>query len=514
MTGWLLPVIAAGLLATRGGRPDAASAVAIAAAGLWASRHAATWDRMRGAAWPAAAWLGWSLLGVAVAPDPRRSLFAWAHLCGLTAVAVLAAQLESRPDASAGFGRTAARRWMIVAVGSACVVAVCSLAGLDLLAGKNLTGAFLLLGAALACGLIVAERQLPGGRWRLPVGGVLILAGLLWTRSVGAWMGGGVAAATWAVARWRWRGVAGLAVALLAGVALLPSSTRDALALGNPDDPYSRVRSVLWRTAARTSLDHPLFGVGLDHFGTTPEIAAPVIPGTPVRRLKWTPFAHSEILQVVVESGWPAAAALAWLMALMARAGWRQLSDPIPSPTRVAASLAAIAGLAHSLVDFTLHLPLVAATVAASAGVMLAEPPRPEPGWRPAGWGVIFPVTMILAALSAGLGFHGSSASRYDPQSMARQLLWPAVARFSEGEDALARGRWAEAEADFHAALREEPRLARAQFRLAEVAAARGDRPLALRRRRIAQAMLTSNFALRRTIRYASEGYGGWVLGE
>ena len=532
-----IPFLAAvALLATRGGRADAVSAAGVLAVTLASIRRGAVWERLGPAAWPVALALGWTLAGAGVAADQGRALFAWAHLCGLAGVAMLAAQVESRPHVfprplggegqGEGAFATGTQHWMIVAVGSACLLAVCSLAGMDLLAGKNLTGGFLVLGAALAAGLDRGADRPRRGRWILATFVLVILAGLINTRSLGAWMGAAVAATTWVVARWRWRGMAGVAVALLAGVVATPSRTLESAILGHPDAPYSRVRSVLWRAAARTSLQHPLFGVGLDHFGTTLDIAAPVVSGTPIRRLKWTPFAHSEYLQAAVESGWPAAAALAWLIALIVRAAWRHLTDPIPSPVRIAASLAAIAGLTHAMVDFTLHLPLIAATVAASAGVALTEPPRPEPGWRPPGWAAIFPATMILAALIAVLGLRSviggpgiggafsPASSRYEPQRMAGRLTWPAVASFSAGESAMVRGLWREAESEFRSALREEPRFARAQFRLADIAATRGDRPLASRRRRIAEDRLASNTALRRSIRYATEGYGDWVLGR
>ena len=102
-------------------------------------------------------------------------------------------------------------------------------------------------------------------------------------------------------------------------------------------------RALIWKTSARLAWSHP-FGVGLGSFGN---IFNPVTPRPGVG----TDYAHSEPLQVLVETGWPGMLLTGWLITML----WRGANVNLPV---AGSSVSAIAALAVFVaLDFPLHVP-------------------------------------------------------------------------------------------------------------------------------------------------------------
>ena len=98
--------------------------------------------------------------------------------------------------------------------------------------------------------------------------------------------------------------------------------------LGDP--AFENYRDVLWRGGLETAFQRPLTGFG-------PETLKLVFPYqtrfySPVAKvIGW----HNDFLQLVIESGWGAAAAILWIWFAAARQGWRGFKDKVlPTPER------------------------------------------------------------------------------------------------------------------------------------------------------------------------------------
>jgi tetratricopeptide (TPR) repeat protein len=177
----------------------------------------------------------------------------------------------------------------------------------------------------------------------------VLLAGLATSMSSAAI---GVAGALGLVAVWR-RGFRGVAVAVGVGGGLVAL-----LAAGAETSATARVQ--VWGAALRAWAQSPLFGVGLGGFSVAVEPfrtdRLPVVWG----------HAHADLLEWAVETG---------LVGLVGGAVAVGLVRPRPlrsgeCPWAIDLGIAAV--LLHSLVDFPLHVPLIAGLVGAVWGVRRA----------------------------------------------------------------------------------------------------------------------------------------------
>lgn len=150
---------------------------------------------------------------------------------------------------------------------------------------------------------------------------------------------------------------------LLARSVLDPSSTDYQPASGN-----ASARMSMWQAAWRLFLDRPLTGWGLQTYGTQSDRYMPA-------GLTRSVDPHNELLRAAAEGGLvqglPVLAVLLVASAAAAAHLWRVLRLPARATRdvgRVAALLACVALLAHSLMDFDLSYP----TLAMAAGWCLA----------------------------------------------------------------------------------------------------------------------------------------------
>jgi O-antigen ligase len=137
-------------------------------------------------------------------------------------------------------------------------------------------------------------------------------------------------------------------------------------------DAQSLNRIAYYRTTWQAIGDRPLLGTG---YGTYADAFKPYNhPGTGTYFLD---KAHNTYLQMIMELGWPAAAALLSSVGLLVLGCLRERSRHGRSavPTAVLAACSALVAV-HSLVDFSLEMPANAATYALILGLVCAQSPR------------------------------------------------------------------------------------------------------------------------------------------
>ncbi len=123
-------------------------------------------------------------------------------------------------------------------------------------------------------------------------------------------------------------------------------------------DTHDPARWLIHRDSVRMFMAHPFLGSG---FGTFPD-------AFPRYRTFYDSFfinhAHDDYLELILETGLTGFAIAVWFIVVLYRAGLRNLRRAKDSPSALV-STAALAGctglLAHSFVDFNLHLPANAA---------------------------------------------------------------------------------------------------------------------------------------------------------
>lgn len=163
-----------------------------------------------------------------------------------------------------------------------------------------------------------------------------------------------------------------LALVALAGavVAMSSSSVRNLGAQAELGAFTSR--SEMWGNTARAIAETFPAGTGVGTFGQ-------VYAGLENPASTTTTFvnhAHNDYLELLLETG---AAGLLLIVALVAWWGWQAFRiwrSPSSTPFARAASVASAAILAHSIVDFPLRAPAVAALAAACLAIMAQAPKR------------------------------------------------------------------------------------------------------------------------------------------
>lgn len=186
------------------------------------------------------------------------------------------------------------------------------------------------LNALALYAVMMLPLALQGRRWAL-AGAMLVL--VIWTQSLGAALALLAAAGLYAAARLRSSGRGN--AALLAALALLGAAVFYGL---QAESVTSRL--AWWRSAWDMFLERPLAGFGYAAFSWAHGVFQ---PGAMFGERSI--YAHNYYLEFLAENGLPAA--LLWFWALLAAARRRE----------GLARYAAVAALAHSLVDFGLSVP-------------------------------------------------------------------------------------------------------------------------------------------------------------
>lgn len=385
----------------------------------------------------AAAWLAWALAGThalsALARGPGEAeVFRTGGLAALALALTWASRLPAG-DAGVLLGTLAALG------GLTGFLVTCQRLGWDALGldaaacgpgaatfdHKGLAAAFLSI--SLPVSLALALRS--SGRRRASALSALACAatGLLLGETRAAWLAGAAGVATFlGLLAARPRSLAWGALALGLPVA--------AVALANPglggrlwDRATSIVRNrdprlLLWEASWTAWKERPLLGHGPARYAEA--VAPPAARALSEAQIdSFSAFAHNDLLQVGVETGWLGAGillALAWALARgLARA------SPGASPIRAALGGALAAGAVNVFLCFPLYDPGCALALALLAGLSAGLGRRPaqtrSSGCRPwlaglAAAGVLLSLRLPLAKALAGA--HLAEAARLAPQTV------------------------------------------------------------------------------------------------
>ena len=173
----------------------------------------------------------------------------------------------------------------------------------------------------------------------------------------------------------RWGAAGLLAVALLAGVAFLPSE-RLILRFAEltSSDPTAGGRAKLWAATIPLIKAYPVFGCGLGGYETV------FLKFKTFDPLVRDDFAHNDYLQLLAELGLVGFAMLAVAACSLVRSTLHQAvasQDPEERYFAVACAGALAAILLHSLADFNLYIPANAMLLAWIAGMSPQARPAP-----------------------------------------------------------------------------------------------------------------------------------------
>jgi O-antigen ligase len=252
---------------------------------------------------------------------------------------------------------------------------------------RGLFSIYMTLAGVLSLVLLVTlPRLLPGasGRWRLAGPWLVMLGGLLYTYTRGAWVGFATGTLTMVatIRRGRWMLVTGLLV--LAGSALMAPDEmrRRVFSMANPDEAGARERVYMWRSGLAMWGERPVLGVGPG--GVKRDYPRYAMPEAFKKR---TSHVHSTPLQILVERGLLGLAAwLAIWAGFLARCIGllrRLPREAHAARALVAGSLAAIAGfLVAGLTEYNFgdaEVAMVAWSVMALPWAVEAKKADPSP---------------------------------------------------------------------------------------------------------------------------------------
>ncbi|MCZ7588496.1 MAG: O-antigen ligase family protein [Gaiella sp.] len=225
---------------------------------------------------------------------------------------------------------------------------------------------------ALAAGLAVLVALVPGGArpgTLLRALTALLLGGAAWAVAVWTDAGGTwlvlIATGTWASAALvadRARAPARVALAAVGLTALVAATT---LAVLQPVDTTSSLRTAYWRAALEEAGSRPLLGSGAGSFHLTWERRGP--DGLFVRD------AHSVYAETLSELGPVGLALVLALVAIPISAAIRQRSDPVAAVAGAGFAVFAV----HAGLDWDWEMPVVTLAGLGCAAVLLVRSPVP-----------------------------------------------------------------------------------------------------------------------------------------
>lgn len=166
------------------------------------------------------------------------------------------------------------------------------------------------------------------------------------------------------------------AVMLLAGIVLFVASGQGTASRVQEADHTGSGRLHLWKVTLDAIADRPLLGTGLGTYAGAFHFLRDDTFGQQKFGVNAHPAtqAHNSYLELALEAGLPAAvslvAALAWLIGFtFGGVLWRRIDGVLPVVSFAGSVLLA----AHSLIDFSLQIPAIAATWAILLGIGCAQ---------------------------------------------------------------------------------------------------------------------------------------------
>jgi O-antigen ligase len=193
---------------------------------------------------------------------------------------------------------------------------------------------------------------------RRSVEAVVLVVGLVASRSRGGLLGFlvSLAALPLALGRSR-RSLAVIGLVLLGALAFVDL---DPLLRGFESRGIKASRLALWEDVLPMLRSFPVFGCGLNAFGTAYPRYQTVL------KSEWVGQAHNEYLQALVDTGMLGASLVLALLFLVLRSAWKA-APRSPLDAGILGSLLALS--AHNLVDFNWQIPANATTYAALAAL-------------------------------------------------------------------------------------------------------------------------------------------------
>lgn len=373
-----------------------------AASLLWSRAPDATLDRLAASAACAVAFL---LAAGLRQPAPRRLFATGLAVMGVAAAALALAGIVDDERARAPFGNpNHLAAWLLMPAGLAWV----ALGETDLRRRGQREAAFLWFAALGVIGAALAATQSRGAA----LAAAAAAGGVVAMRRMGPRRGPALAAAA-------------VALAALA-LAVLPWAWPEGVPVARDGGESSAgLRWSVYAATARVALDAGPLGVGLGAFAAVFDAYRPA-------GVAYSPnFAHSEPLQALAELGLPFLAAAAASLGL----GVRRLRLALRSRSRVTwgALAALLAVAAHGLVDFPLHVPAVALSAAAMAGLLFAGGSDAISRLGPAATrGLLAGLALVLLGLAGTLG-QATRAERHAADRLAAGAFPQAAAAAAEG---------------------------------------------------------------------------------
>lgn len=189
------------------------------------------------------------------------------------------------------------------------------------------------------------------------IGALVLTSALLLSRSRGILIALVLALGVLAKLKYRKWGIIAIFLAVLGILAFFPLPFFDTIFKINT--PYSYRRLYIWESAWEIIRNRLWFGWGMGNFGLAfPRYNLPSFD-TVLRFGKVTRFAHNEFLQVAAEMGLPAMVLYSAIIGYVVKTGRNLILKKNITWVHAAAYASFIGIIAHSLVDFNLHLPAI-----------------------------------------------------------------------------------------------------------------------------------------------------------
>ena len=240
----------------------------------------------------------------------------------------------------------------------------------------NMFAAYLAFLLPLAAHLFLNTPRWPSRVLLLPIG-ILMVGGLAFTYTRGAWVGSAVGLAALGLLRDR-KILLVMLVVMVAAPLLFPSTVLDRVAtIGSLEDSSNLYRLTIWRATWLMAKDYWASGVGLGPVPYTLVYPLYEIAGTP------TVHAHNLYLQVLVEMGLPGLLVFLWLMRNVFRSGLSLRGNPYHSGIVLALVAGLVGQVVYGLADNIWYSPknlflfwaVVGMIAACSAAVRSVESP-------------------------------------------------------------------------------------------------------------------------------------------